>query len=206
MSDKEARALGVGSSLVIGDTEFHLTPISIGSLAEIQREALRAYKRQYLQTYADMQDSLPAGKLEEVVDKVATWDVDKLPTKVAYSCGHLQTNDEVSELLVSFYGPSILPLKDKTALALLSNLLDEEKITTEQVEKLTGGKPLSAHIPYDLWWATASYDGRILLLWASLQEHHPKYPKDQIKKWDPAKIIEGSRLVESMTQPQMGNT
>ena len=206
MSDKEARALGSGSFLRIGDDDFRLSPISIGSLAEIQREALRAYKRQYLQTYADMQDALPPGKLDEVVDRVATWDVDKLPTKVAHSCRHLQTNEKVTELLVSFYGETICPLKDSTALALLTNLLDEEKITTKQVEELTGGKPISAHIPYDLWWATGSYDGRILMLWASMQEHHPRYTKDQIKKWDPAKIIEGSRLVESMTQPHMGNT
>ena len=206
MSDKEARALGAGSTFTVGNEEFHLTPITIGSLAEIQREALRAYKRQYLQTYLDVQDALPAGKLDEVISQVATWDVDKLPTKVAYSCVHLEANQQVIDLLVSFYGQTILPIKDKTALALLSNLLDEDKVTSKEVEQIAGGRPLSAHIPYDLWWVTGSYEGRILLLWASLQTHHPKYTKEQIKQWDPSKVIEGSRLVESMTEPQMGNT
>lgn len=206
MSDKEARVLGAGSLFRVGDQDYRLSPIGIGTLSEMQREALRAYKQRYLQTYVDLQEHLPPGKLDSIIEEVARWDVDKLPAKRAFECSEVPINELVKNRLATFYGETVQQLKDRPLQFVLATALDEEKITLAEVKELTGVEPRSAMIPYDMWWATASHEGRILMLWCSLQKHHSNVTRKHVSEWDLAKIIEGSRTVEALTAPQAGNT
>lgn len=205
MSDSTSRVLGASAFITVHGTEYRLAPISMALLAEMEREALRAYKRQYLQTYLDVADSLPAGKIDQLLEDVAKWDTGQLPSRKAHSCKEVEITPEITDKLVALYGEIVRKLMPQTFRALLTTALDEERITVDEVEKATGTAPRLGWIPYDMWWTSGTHEGRLLFVWASLQEHH-KLSKAEINKWPPISIVEAGKLVEQITVPEVGNT
>lgn len=207
MGDREARAVGAGTTFTVEEQEYRLSPLAMGMLAELQRDALRAYKKQYLQTFLDLGDSLPDGMLEKEISKVAKWDVNALPKKQACSCSSVPITDAVEEKLVEIFGESIRQTPStNTKQQLLATAVDRGDISSEEVFQLTGVLPKIMLVPFDLWWVTAMYEGQIAFIWGSLQRHHPNITKQEIGKWPLARIAECARIVELITKPDVGNT
>jgi len=208
MSDAVARVLGSGETLIVDGKEFHISPIELRQLHEVQREAIKFYKRQYLQTYADNLDLLDNGSaaslMEKKLEEAARWDISDLPVKVAYDVTKIPINEKLKAELEDEFGE--LPDEETGQKALLSTALDSEKISGNKVKSLTGRWPHKVNIPYDTWWVTASYDGMITFVWASIQINHPEMTKAQVSGWSMAKIIEAARMVERLTVPAVGNT
>lgn len=208
MSDKEARALGAGSIVQVGDREYHVSPISIQRLLEIQRAAVAYFKREFLQTFADNLDLLPEGSRDGILaakmEEVAKWDVDKLPTKMAYDASKVNISDEMLKKLEQMFGK--VSDDDRVRRMVVAAALDSEQITIEEVEKLTGTMPRRIRIPYDSWWVTAVPAGMIEFVYYSIKPNHPEVTKSEIGTWSMAKIIEANRVAERVTAPDSGNT
>lgn len=204
MGDREARALGAGSTIAVNGKDYRLAPITMKLLHELQREALRSYKRQYLQTFVDNVEMLPEGMLEKKMEQVARWDVASLPSHTAYSAVSVPITDELEKRLRELFGEE-LPESTTGKQALLSTALDQGNITAKEVTELAGVAPKSGRVPYDMWWVTATHEGQITFVWASLQQNHPTLTRDEVGRWPIQKIMEAARLVETITTPDLGN-
>lgn len=207
MSDKEARAVGASASVQVGEEIYEVSPIGFRQLQEIQREAVRYYKRQYLQTFADNMDLLGNGDghklLREKLDEVAKWGIGDLPTRWAHDASQVEVTSKLKSRLVEEFGE--IPDTDKGVRALLATALDTEQITVEEVAKLTKTNPRRGQVPYDTWWVTAVYEGMVSLVWSSLHAKHPELTKEDISNWSLAKIAGVAREAERVTTPDLGN-
>lgn len=208
MSDQEARALGAGDFIEVNGKEFHISPIGMQQLHEIQRAAVAYYKREYLRTYAENLDLLPingqsATLMERKLEEVAHWDIGKLPAKLAYDIRAVPISAGLVNRLVEEYGE--LPENEASRRALLATLLDSEKLTSDDIQTLTGTRPRRAKVPYDTWWVTAVFDGMITFVWWSVKVAHPEATKEQVGRWPLSKIVEAARMVEKVTAPSLKN-
>ena len=214
MSDKEARATGAGDSIEVNGKTWHLVPLRMTQLHEIQRKALSSYKSSYLQTYAENAKLLGQDAhalLERKLEEVAKWDVSALPAKFAHSCEHIPVNNKILELLkqtldLSDEEVTALSKNEKNVRGRLTILLDQEMITIAQIEKATKETPRRVRAHYDMWWASATHEGRISTIVASLQRHHPNVTKEDIQDWPIDSMIEAVNIIELLTAPQVGNT
>jgi hypothetical protein len=211
MSDKEARAVGAASSLEVDGKRYVMSPIGFRQLQEIQREAVRYWKRQYMLTFADNVDLLANGDGQELIrqkmEECAKWGIDKLPVKIAYSAAHIKITDKLRKRLRSCrLTYEDLPESDRAVRALLTTALDNEEIHPDIVEKLTNTRPRQGRVAYDTWWITAVYEGMVAFVWASLSQKHPELTREEISEWPLDRIIEIAREVEHITAPELGNT
>lgn len=216
MSDKEARALGAGAMITVPDEkgmdhEFKISPVNMRQLAEIQKEALRVYRREYIQTYAEAAKLMEDGQrvLHEKIEESARWDVRDLPRKLAYDASNLPLTKKVLDKLTTIYGE--LPEDedankvDAKRRALLSLSLDDGTIGADEIHKLAGKWPGRAQIPYDTWWVTACYEGMTTLVWTSVSQNHPMVTKDDVGRWPLTSLAAAAKLVEMLTAPAVGN-
>lgn len=209
MSDKEARVLAAGDTIEVNGKEFHLKPIGMQQLHEVQRAAVKSYKREYLSTYAENLDLLPKDQAAKIIEKkleeVARWDVGNLPVKMSYDVRLVPIESErLVTLLEDAYGD--LPENEATRRAVLAASLDAGLITIDDVEKFTGVRPGRARIPYDSWWVTAVRDGMIEFVWSSVKMSHSDLSKEDVGAWPVTMIVQAARMVERLTAPALGNT
>lgn len=207
MSDREARALGAGVFVTVKGKEYELSPISIRDLSVLQKECLQSYKNGFIDTYA--QNCSVFGDrglsiLEKKVDEAAKWDTRDLPKKMAYSTDDIPLNDEIKARLKEIYGYE--PANDDSWRALISTALDQEHITSDEVESITGKRPDQGLISYDQWWVTASTEGWISFVFMSIRQKDPTVTREEICQWPPHELIMAARRVENLTTPAVGNT
>jgi len=215
MSDREARALGAGSTITVEGIEYTLSPVKLQQLAELQRAAVRNYKREYLETYAENIRLLPKEKqesvLEKKLDEVARWDIDDLPPKRAYSAEGLSVTAGLRTRLEEIFSirgewDSTAEREDADWLELLEEALNSDEIRPGEVKKLTGGFPTCEVSPYDMWWATAVHEGRINFVYESARIRHPKLKKSEVGQWPLPRLAEAVKIIVTITRPEMGNT
>lgn len=210
MGSREARVLAAGDSIdvVVGKKTktYKLRPIGVQHLCDLEAEALRYYKRQYLRTFSDNADLLGKsgnGLVEAEMRRVARWDLHDLPQKDAYDVSRVPVTDELRAWVEEAYGE--VPEEDREVLSLVSVSLDSEKLSSAELEKLSGRKPLKGRVRYDQWWVTASMNGMVLWIYTSVRYEHPEVTKEDVLRWPFSKIAEASRKVEALTSAEMGN-
>lgn len=216
MSDKEARAVGAGERLDVpvpdgkGGTvvkEYYVSPIEFRVLQEIQREAIKYYKRQYLSTFADNKDLLGDSFKDIMIAKMeeaARWDVDDLPRKDAHDVSGVPITRQLRSAMEDIAGD--IGEGDNAARATLSTLLDNGQVTREQVKAMTGANVRFGKVPYDTWWITAVYEGMIEFVYRSLTPRHPDLRREEVCTWPLPSIYQLARLAERVTAPAVGNT
>jgi len=207
-SDREARALGAGDVLEVGKKKVRLRPIVVRHLCELEREALRAYKRQYIESFADSlklvngQDS--AKVLQAKMEEVASWDVSSLPRKHVYDASSIPVTPKLLDWIESEF--DLRPEQEFSARAILSMALDTKIIGPQEVKKLSGTVPRRGSVRYDQWWVTASAEGMARFVYLALEgSGKNKLSYEDVCEWDYPKLIEASRIVEKLTAVQMGN-
>jgi len=205
--DRESRALAAGDLIEVNGKEYRLRPVRVQNLCDLENDALQYYKRQCLQTYKENLDLLDVEDqkhfMREKLDEVARWGVQDLPHKSAFDVSLVPVNDKLKKWISDEYG--ISPERDTGYLALLSNALDNGNITPEEIQKVSGRKPISGRVRYDQWWMTANYSGMVCLIYNSVRSDDDKVTKDEIKSWPFPKIAEAATIVERLTAANMGN-
>jgi hypothetical protein len=207
--DREARAVGAGESVEVGGVEYTLRPIGFQHLCDLEREALKAYKRDYLSTFSDNADMLPDGRgtklVEEEMRKIATWTLEDLPQMLAHDVSRIPLSKKNIDWVRSLFDWEEEITKGE-AHALLVQALDMKKTTSREVKKKTGVSPIKGFVRYDSWWSTNSSDGRLGFILSSVNAEHPELTRGDIAKWPLPRIAEAVRIVEGLTSPKMGNT
>jgi len=212
VSERESRAMGAGTTITVDGKEYTLRPISVQHLCDLEREALRFFCRQVLQTYRDNADllgeeanSLIAKKFEEV----SRWTLDDLPRKTAYDASRLPVTEGAMQWAEDFRqeigADQSGELNEGRVRTLIVAALDQERITPEQVKKLTGQIPARAKVRYDQWWVTGCFEGMVSFIYSSLRRDHPEVTKQNVREWPVSVIFESSRDVENITAPNLGN-
>lgn len=208
MSDKEARVLAAGDSIEVNGKEIHISPVGMQQLHEVQRAAVKYFKREYLTTFAENLDLLPEADrtklMEKKMEEVARWDVGNLPVRTSFDVGSVPVNnEELIALMEEKYGS--LPESELSRRAVLATALDAELLDPDEVLKLTGVKPKRFRVPYDSWWVTAVKEGMVAFVLSSIKKNHPEIGKDDIWDWPLHKIVQAARMAEHLTAPALGN-
>lgn len=208
MSDREARALAAGDEIEVNGISYRLRPAVAQHLCDLERDALRHFKREYLQSYRDglslMENGDAKGLYQKKLEEVAAWDLSCLPQKDAYDVSMVPITAEVKAWLKSTFGTE--SENDDAARALLGNALDTRKLTSEQVVSMSGGvAPFKGRIRYDQWWVTASFEGQVSFLTTSVRYEHKEITSQDVAGWPISKIIEGAKMVERLTTAELGN-
>ena len=97
------------------------------------------------------------------------------------------------------------PEADNVLQGLLVNALDSGKITAKEVQTMTGAMPQLGFVRYDQWWVTASMNGMVAFITASVRYDHPDMQPEKVARWPMEKIIEASRIVDQLTSVSLGN-
>lgn len=221
-TDREARILAAGQSVEVNGKEYKLSPLNAGTLCELEREALRHYKREYLQTITDNLDILCNGDretfLQNKVAEVARWSVGDLPQKAVFDAkrinvGEWKKNESgelvfeplpaVAKWVKANYGNAVL--SEAAIRSLISTALDALTIKAEDVNAMTGTSPVQGRVRYDQWWITGCFEGMIYLIFESLRINHPEITSAEVKHWSFAKITELARTAEALTVADLGN-
>lgn len=207
MSDKEARVLAAADTIEVNGKEFKLHPIGMQQLHEVQRAAVEGYKRDYLQTWSKNLDLLPGDRRDEMLerkfDEAARWDIGNLPVKLAHDVRPIPITQELTAWMEKVHGD--VPKTESAKRAVVASTLDSGGLKPEQVEQMTGVRPKQVKIPYDSWWVTATYDGMITFICASLNTGGQKIERKDVAEWPLAKVMEAARKVEQVTAPALGN-
>ncbi len=207
MADREERILAAAEEIEVNGVVYKLRPVVAQHLCDLEREALRHYKQQYLQTFKENADLLGNNSrefLEKKLNEVARWDLEDLPKKMAYDASRVPITKRAKEWIKGAYGE--VPKTDEGIRRVLSSALDDDQITADQVKEMTGKTPLCGRIRYDQWWITASWEGMISIVLSSIRWEHPEITKEDIAGWPLLKVTEASRIVESISSAAMGNT
>ena len=214
--DREARALAAGDSVIIADDEgrettFRLRPITAQHLCDMERDALRSYKRQYLSTYSENPDLIAAllgdasrETIARKIEEVAGWGLEQLPRKTSYDAASLPITAEARALIAARQGEA--PPDDDACRAILGWMLDSGDLSPDEAGKVCGRRPKSATVRYDQWWVTARIEGMVAFIAASVRYDRPDVTREQVARWPVAKIVEAARAVERLSVPDLGNT
>lgn len=212
MSEREARALGAGTKIKVGEAEYVLRPITVQQLCDLEREALQYFRRQVLQTYRENADLL-GDKADEMIarkfEEVSRLTLDDLPKKTAYDTSHLPVTAALREWAKGFQaeldGRQGVDVDDAKVRSLVATALDQDRISVDEVKRLAGQRPTMARVRYDQWWVTGCFEGMVAFIHSSLKQEHPEITKDDVRKWPLSAIFETSREVEKITVPDLGN-
>lgn len=214
MGDKEARALGAGDTIEVRGKEYRMEPVTMRPLAEVQKLAVKHYRRQYLEGLRENLDLAGMAPkhidqhMMQKVEEASRWDVSDLPPKFSYSSHGVKVTDKLRQLLKTKLKDDVdeFPTEETRVRSLLETALDSGTVTSDEVQKASGTRPRRASVPFDTWWITADYEGMIAFVWASVNRSHPELTRDDVAGWPFEKIVEAARLAESLTAPAAGNT
>lgn len=207
--DVEGRLLAAGDVLFVTEmdgentrvNEYRLRPICAQHLCDLERDALLAYKRQYLEAYKEF------GTPEEYrakLDEAARWDLSNLPQKDAYDTRKVAITDALRAWVASTF--NAVPETDAAIRAVVTTALDSGKLTPDKLAELAGPGLVRGRIRFDQWWVTSTMTGMITFILTSLRSEHPNISRERVQSWPFHKIAEAARMVESITAAKMGNT
>lgn len=224
MSEREARALAAGEHFTVNEIEYTLRPVRAQQLCDLERDALRHYKKEYLATFVENKELLGDDyqvKIDAQIEKAARWDLDDLPQKDAYDIRHVNVGtwekDETTDEMTFTVKPEISKwLSDHhedynesegSVRALLIFDLDSGTLTVSDFERITGDRPNKGRVRYDQWWVTASMEGQVSFITNSINSNGSgkKVSRSEIKEWPFAKLTEAARIVEHLTMAMVVN-
>jgi hypothetical protein len=213
MADDTARALGAasGAEITIKGKAYKIRPLSARELSELERIAVRRFKRRYLETFAENLDLMPEGTgdafMRSRMEECAKWDVNDLPEKYVYDCSRVPITNKVKkwirdEMLV----PDSSELTDTSIRSLVSNSLDNESLTQDKCKELTGVRPRKLRTGYVNWWVTAEVDGMVEMILLCIDDKD--ITKDDLFDAfaeNQSGIIDAAREIETVSVPAAGN-
>jgi len=212
MGESENRAVAAGSTITVQGKEYTLRPITVQHLCDLEREALKFYKRQYLETFTENAD-LVGGDITKLIerklDEMAEWTLDDLPKKVAFSVSNVPVTAKLKKWATNYRakagGEEDTNITDRKVRVLLTTALDRGELSPEKVKEMTGRRPVEGRVRYDQWWVTGCIEGMVLFIHSSIKHDHPEISKEDIRNWPISAIFEAARVAEGVTAPDLGN-
>jgi len=216
MSEDTARAIGAGSTspiFNIDGKELTPRPLGIGELAELNRDCLKRYKKEYLETFSENRELFGIDGYDKLIaekgEEAAKWDIGDLPPKSAYDSDKVKMTDALVDWVSDTFG-----LDKKTKVdqeerfkRTVAYALDVTILSDEEYEEKTGEAPTKLKVAYVNWWMTGHPDGMISSMWLCFKSQG--ISRDQIIEHvgrDQSKATDMVREIEHLSAPAMGNT
>lgn len=210
MSEAMARALAAPGpyTVIIGDKECTVRPLGIQELSEVERECLKQFKRDLLETYSSNVDLLGdkgITLLEKKFEEIASWDVENLPPKNAFDHRRIEVNDTLRAWMFENQDMT-KDTEDKKAKRLIAASLDQGLLTEADYKRMVGKNAPKMKIPYVNWWVTGCFSGMIQFVWTCFR--HNGVTREQVveamrNRMD--MLVELSTEIERLSSPSVGN-
>lgn len=221
MSEDVARAVGAEDpeDILINGKPCRIRALSIKELTEVERDCLKQYKRQYLETFSENADLLPESDriaiIKQEMERAARWDVADLPLRYAYDPDSLKINSKLADWARTKLDFRETDVDEKPLPQLvyeirlkrvLSTALDSGAIKPEEYTEMAGKEPRKLKISYVNWWITASPEGMIAMIYASVKDQgiSKKELVGELSK-NPTLMVNLSREIEHLSAPKAGN-
>lgn len=213
MADDMARALGAGEAteFTINGKKCKPRPLGLVELAEVERECLKHYKRQYLETYRDNLDMLPAdvglALMREKLEEVARWDVHDLKTKLAFDPAGVKPTDALIKWAEhNITGFTHDPNRMSAFQRVVAMSMDAGILQPEDYTILAGEVPRSAKVGYVNWWISSSFEGMLAMLVKAFESNG--ITRAEVLKevtGNPTLLAEMAHQIEHLSAPAAGN-
>jgi len=207
----ESRAVASRDEHIVNGVTYILEPLGIRELTEVQRAAIRFYRREYIQTYRDglmIAFQEDESRVEALVllkiDEVARWDVDDLPKKTAYALGAVPVSKKLKDLILKIK-PDFKEKDDASTRVLVTSLLDSGALEEEEFVAATGLRPEKGTIPYDAWWITGVYAGMVEFIVSSIRKSNPTIHRADIERIPYQDLAIMAHKLEHLTAPDIKN-
>ena len=215
MSDDVARAVGAGipTELTVNGKECRLKPLTVRELAEIQRDCLKHYRKDYLEALRDGYSLLPPERAEALmlqkIEETSRWDIKDLPPQIVYDPQRVHVTDGLKEWLKEELEAKVTMLeKEDVVQRLTASALDSGTLTPAEYKTRTGFDVRPVRVGYMHWWVTATIEGLMSMAFFGL---HPL--GEPITRQDVAieftnqyaELVNVARQVEEQTKPDVGN-
>jgi hypothetical protein len=213
MSDEVARAVGAGDgTIAIAGKECAIRPLGLRELCEVERECLRSFRKQYMETYADGLELLPGSdedrkqQIAQKLDEVCRWDISDLPVKHAYLADSVTVTDKLKEWMRSNFNTITDETNDNQYKLLTAFSLDQGLLTADKYKELTDQEINKTQIDYVGWWSTATVDGMLTFIWKAFSRYGltRKQIEDDLGA-NVTRMAELSRQIERLSVPAVGN-
>ena len=216
MSEDVARAVGAEgpTSITIKGKECHPRPLTIKELTELERVCLREWKKEYLRTFSDNVDLLPAGEgqklLREKMEEVAKYDVSDLPPKHAFDPRALKINDKLIVWLkdhLDFDDEGMDgALRNRAVRIMTATALESDMMSEQDYQKMVGVKPKKVQVGYANWWITATFEGMLSMIGLCFRDQG--VTKEEVFEAignNPTAMATLARDIEKLSAPKVGN-
>lgn len=210
MSEDTARVVGASmpGEIHINGKSCRLHPLSIRDLAEVQREGVRLYRRNYLANLKDSAEFLPNGEdeLRKAIEKSAHWDADDLPRKVVFDSSNLQMNEEMKKwLMENLEAPEERFRNLSSYHRMIATCLDSDVLSEEKFQEIMGFPPKKVKTGYINWWVTGTQEGMLSMVWQSVKNYGISREEVDSLISDPVNLMIFAREIESLSVPDVGN-
>lgn len=206
MSELIARTLGAGEYVTVKGRDYKIGPLPLQKLSELGREALRAYKRDFIDTYQDYLENHPGEAAEQMLakklDECSKWTLDDLPVKYVHDVPPAHASPQLSDKVFELCDQRFV---DKELCRVAGYLLDLGSFKSEDYEKITGVKPKKIATRYDNWWGTGTQLGMQTTMWLAILEYNPGTPRAEVLSWPLTTLMEVMQRVWQLTAPDLGN-
>jgi len=198
--------MAAGDSIEINGKTYRLRPIVVQHLLDLERAALAYYKRQYMETFQANADLL-GEDAEKIVQrelmKVARWDLSDVPRKDSYDAVLCPVTEELKKWLETNVGE--VPADDDSIRFVVTSLLDQGAVSADEIQEMTGRRPLVDKVRYDQWWITGTAAGKMSFILSSIRHEHPEVDESVVAAWTFVQLNEASRKVDALTVASLGN-
>lgn len=218
MSDDVARAVGAKGSefVVIDGIECHARPLGLAELAQVERECLSSYRKEWVKGYYDNLEYIPESKQEafilDKIDQAAAFKLTDLPPKFVYDPMKIELTNEIRSWLTLNMDEFLEDAKpgtgdyDKALRIAAVNALETDVLKDNEYEKMAKKPAKKTKVGYIHWWITATHDGMLTLMWQAFSDL-------QVSKSDISKAVGRNRKIvasiareiEKLSAPDSGN-
>ena len=186
MGEGVARTLGAGDGVFkIAGKECKVRPLGTRELAEVERECLTRYKRNYIKTFTDNIDLLPENTdkdefLAKKFEAAARWDMDDLPRKNVCDYEQIEVTKKLKARIQEIHNDEKNETDDDRVKKLTASAIDSGTISVDQYKELTGKTAPLVKVGYVNWWISGCVEGMLTLIWMCFKDDGVTY--DEVTK------------------------
>lgn len=216
--DDTARAIGAsgGSTIKIAGKDCRPKPLTLKELGELERRALRAYRRDYVQAVMDVAEYLQEPNRSEVINKrvqeAANIVLKELPPHFICDPSSIECTQPLKDWIKQNFNiaapdekgaPEDVHSGYQKAAALAIN---QGALTETEYTQIVGKPVVRTRVAYPNWWIASTPDGQLAMIHQSFRDYN--VTESQVAEAlgvDRGKIFELYSEVEEITAPDVGN-
>jgi hypothetical protein len=221
MAEDVARAVQAESPdpFTIAGKEIKPRGLTLKELAEVERDCLNRYRRQYLESYRDNLDLLTPEQRDRVmlekIEETARWDLTNLPPKFAVDWQKVRLSPKLREFVDQYLETQdegvTLPEEEAAVnrfyKKLVGAFVDQGMLSDAEYKQMTGSDSPKTKVPYISWWITGSLDGQISMVWMCCggQVTRAEIESDPLVLKNRGRLLEIAQSIETLSAPDLGN-